>query len=295
MGALNVLLDATLRMATALVWPALGELLIERTGIFNISLEASMLWGALGGLAGSLWLGDPWGGVGAGAVLGALSSLAFGALVVRGRLDAVLTGTDVNLIAYGGTGFLYRTGFGKTGTGAAVPLLRPALHIDLPIVGTLAGQSLLFYAALAAAAVIAYWLARTQRGVQWRACGEDPQSAQLQGIAVSRVRMLACLWGGALAGVGGAFLVVGSTGVFVERMSAGRGFMALPIVVLGSWRAGGIWAGALLFGLAGAMQFFFQALDTGLPYQLFLVLPYVLTLAVLALRRRRTRGPAVLA
>lgn len=293
-AALTVLIDATLRMATALAWPALGETLMERTGTLNISLEASVLWGALGGLLGALALGDPWGGVALGAALGLLSSLAFGLCVERGRLNAVLAGTGVNLIALGGTGFVYREMFGRTGTGAAVPLLGPLVPNAVPLVGPFLSQSALFVLAGLAATGLHYFLFRTQRGLTWRACGEDPRAAADQGIAVTRVRLAATAVGGAMAGVGGAFLVVAATGVFVERMSAGRGFMALAIVALGRWRPGGVWLGALLFGLAGAAQFFFQALGTGLPYHVFLMLPYVLTLAVLALRKPGEGGPAVL-
>lgn len=293
-AALTVLIDATLRMATALAWPALGETLMERTGVLNIGLEASVLWGALGGLLGALALGDPWGGVALGAGLGLVSSLAFGLCVERGRLNAVLAGTAMNLVALGGTGFVYRHLFGRTGTGAAVPLLGPLLSNETPLVGPLLGQSALFGLALVAAGVLHVFLFRTRAGLRWRACGEDPRAAADQGIAVTRVRLAATALGGALAGVGGAFLVVAATGVFVERMSAGRGFMALAIVALGRWRPGGVWLGALLFGLAGAAQFFFQALGTGAPYHVFLMLPYVLTLAVLALRRPGESGPAVL-
>lgn len=293
-AALTVLIDATLRMATALVWPALGATLMERTGILNIGIEASVLWGALGGLLGALALGDPWGGVALGAALGMLSSLAFGLCVERGRFNAVLAGTAVNLIALGGTAFVYRELFGRTGTGAAVPLLEPLMPSALPLVGPIFSQTALFVLAALAAAAMHVFFFRTQPGLVWRACGEDPRAAADQGVAVTRIRLAATSVGGAMAGIGGAFLVVAATGVFVERMSAGRGFMALAIVVLGRWRPGGVWLGALLFGMAGAAQFFFQALGTGLPYHVFLMLPYVLTLAVLAARKPGAGGPAVL-
>lgn len=293
-AAFTVLIDATLRISTALVWPALGETLMERTGILNISIEASVLWGALGGLLGALALGDPWGGVALGAALGMLSSLAFGLCVERGRFNAVLAGTAVNLVALGGTAFVYREFFGRTGTGAAVPLLGPLVPSALPLAGPIFSQSALFGLAIVAAAAMHGFLFHTQRGLTWRACGEDPRAAADQGVAVTGVRLTAAALGGALAGVGGAFLVVAATGVFVENMSAGRGFMALAIVVLGRWRPGGAWLGAMLFGLAGALQFFFQALGTGVPYQIFLMLPYLLTLAVLALRKPGADAPAVL-
>jgi simple sugar transport system permease protein len=294
MTAFNVLIDATLRMATGLAFPALGELLIERSGLFNIGLEACVLWGALGGLVGSLWLGDPYAGIAVGAMFGLLNGLLFGLLVVPGRMNAVLVGTALNLIALGGTGFVYRAMFGHTGTGAAVPLLSPMLQTDLPAAGPLLSQSLMLPVAVALTASLGWFFFRTRAGVQWRACGEDAEAAAMQGVQVSRVRLAACALGCMLAGVGGAFLVVGAAGVFVERMSAGRGFMALAIVVLGRWRPGGVLAGALLFGVAGALQFFFQALGTGVAYQWLLMLPYVLTLAVLALGRRSNAAPALL-
>lgn len=273
-----ILMDGTIRQATALVLPALGELLMERSGVLNIGLEGCMLWGAFAGLVGTLSWG-PQAGLACGLVAGVANGVVFGWLTALRKTNAIVAGMAVNLLALGGTGFLYRLVYGKTGTGASVELL-PKLGAWA---GPLANQTWMPLAAVLLAWLLQYGLTRTYWGVGLRACGGNPAAARMQGVPVAALRFWACIIGSGLAGVGGAFLVVGSTGVFVERMTAGRGFMALAIVILGRWNAWGVCAAAVMFGGAVAAQFAVQAMATGIAYQWFLMLPYVITLATLAL------------
>jgi general nucleoside transport system permease protein len=291
------ILAATIRTATPLALAALGELLVERAGLINIGLEGAILAGAFGALVGATA-----GGVGggyAGAVGGGLLVAAlFAFCVIALRADQIITGTALTLLSVGATGTLYRALYGSSGaalslpTSGAMPI--PGLS-SLPVIGpALFAQPAITYVAYLLAPALAWWLARTHAGLALRALGERPAAAEAAGISINRVRTLAVLAGGALGGLAGGTLVLAQAGTFAENMSAGRGFIAIAIVVLGRWRPFGVAAGALLFGAASALQFAFQAMGWDAPYQLFLVIPYLLTLAALAGAVGRARAPAAL-
>ena len=295
--ALTPFLAATIRTATPLALAALGELVVERTGLINIGLEGAVLAGAFGALAGAT-AGGVAGGY-AGALLGGLligALFAFCVLVLRA--DQIITGMALTLLAVGATGTLYRALYGASGAAlhapTSGPLAIPGL-VAVPVVGeALFDQPAVTYLVYVLAPLLAWWLARTHAGLALRAIGERPDAAAAAGIAVTRVRTLAVLTGGALGGLAGGTLVLAQAGTFVENMSAGRGFIALAIVVLGRWRPLGVALGALLFGAASALQFAFQAMGWGAPYQIFLAAPYLLTLAALAGAMGRARAPAAL-
>jgi simple sugar transport system permease protein len=165
----------------------------------------------------------------------------------------------------------------------------------LPLIGhALFAQPAITYVAYLLAPALAWWLARTHAGLALRAVGERPEAAEAAGIDLIRVRVMAILLGGVLGGLAGGTLVLAQAGTFAEGMSAGRGFIAIAIVVLGRWRPLGVAVGALVFGGASALQFAFQAMGWSAPYQLFLVAPYLLTLAALAGAVGRTRPPGAL-
>jgi general nucleoside transport system permease protein len=291
------LLAATIRTATPLALAALGEVLVERAGLINIGLEGALLAGAFGALVGATG-----GGVAAGyagAVVGGLLIAALFALfVVRLRANQIITGTALTLLSMGATGTLYRALYGSTGAALNVPTSAPFAIpglSSLPMIGpALFAQPPITYFAYLLAPALAWWLTRTHAGLALRAIGERPEAAEAAGIAVDRVRVFAILIGGALGGVAGGTLVLAQAGTFAEGMSAGRGFIAIAIVVLGRWRPLGVALGALLFGAASALQFAFQAMGWNAPYQFFLVAPYVLTLAALAGAQGRARPPAAL-
>jgi len=290
-------LAATVRTAVPLALAAMGELLVERAGLINIGLEGAILAGAFGALVGASAAGVV-AGFAMSIVAGMIVGMLFALWVVAFRSDQIITGTALTLLSVGATGTLYRTLFGSAGAALALPTSGPrALPglASLPLVGgAVFAQPPVTYLAYLLPFVLAWWMGRTHAGLALRAIGEHPEAAEAAGIAVDRVRTAAILAGGALGGLAGGTLVLAQAGTFAEGMSAGRGFIAIAIVVLGRWTPFGVAGGALLFGAASALQFAFQATGWKAPYQLFLVAPYVLTLLVLAGAVGRARAPAAL-
>jgi ABC-type uncharacterized transport system permease subunit len=288
-------LAAMVRVATPLAFAALGETLVQRGGIINLGLEGAMLAGALGAAIGAAG-GGTLEGVLLAAVVGTLTSAVVAAAVVGARADQIITGTAVTLGAIGLTGVIARQRFGALGVGLDLPTLDPVAIPGLaaiPIIGpAFFTQSLLTYLAYLMIPAIWWLLFRTRFGLELRATGESVESTRAMGVRTGRVRVVSLLLGGALAGLAGATLVLAQVGTFTEKMTAGRGFIAIAIVVLGRWHPGGVALAALLFGGATALQFLFQASDTGVPYQLFLALPYLLALAALAVAVGRAKAPA---
>lgn len=290
-------LAATIRTATPLVLAAMGEVIVERAGLINIGLEGAILAGAFGALAGATAAGVG-AGFAAAIVAGVLVALLFAICVVWLRADQIIVGTAITLLSLGGTGTLYRALFGQSGAAltlpTAAPIPIPGLA-SIPVVGMpLFAQPVTTYLAYAIVPLLAWWIRRTHAGLALRAIGERPEAAEAAGINVPRYRVLAVLFGGAMGGLAGGTLVLAQAGTFAEGMSAGRGYIAIAIVVLGRWTPLGVAGGALVFGAASALQFAFQAMGWNAPYQLFLVLPYLLTLAALAGAVGRARQPAAL-
>ncbi len=290
-------LAATIRTATPLALAALGEVLVERAGLINIGLEGAILAGAFGALVGATTGGLGMGyavAVGAGLIVGALFALC----VVGLKADQIITGTALTLLSVGATGTLYRAMYGSAGAALSLPTSAPLPVPGLasvPWIGAaLFAQPPVTYFVYLLAPTLAWWLGHTHAGLALRAIGERPDAAVAAGVRVSRVQVMAVLAGGALGGLAGGTLVLAQAGTFAENMSAGRGFIAIAIVVLGRWRPIGVALGALLFGAASALQFAFQAMGWDAPYQLFLVVPYLLTLAALAGAMGRARAPAAL-
>lgn len=288
------LLESTVRTATPLAFAALGELVTERAGVINLGLEGAIIAGCLGALLAS-GAGGPLAGFAGGALAGMAVAALFALFVVTLRTDQIIAGTALTLVGLGATGTAFRA-FSSAGslptaaTVGAVPI--PGLSA-LPVVGpVLFDQPLPTYALYLIVPALAWWLARTHAGLALRATGERVEAARAAGIRTARVRWLAILFGGAMAGLSGATLVLAQVGSFNEGMSAGRGFIAVAIVVLGRWSASGTAAGAVVFGAAFALQFAAQSRGWTLPYQVFLALPYVLTLLLLATLRGRAAAPA---
>ncbi|MFY7923111.1 MAG: ABC transporter permease [Gemmatimonas sp.] len=299
MSALDIgtgFIEATVRTATPLALAALGECISERAGVINIGLEGSIIAGALGATvaAGVIGVG---GGFAAGAAAGMAVAAIFACFTVGAKANQIITGTAITMFALGLTGTLYRTLFGTSGVALNTPttgaVAIPGLS-SIPLVGPgMFHQPIITYVTMLLAPLLAWWLQRTHRGLALRAIGEYPDAAIAAGVAPRRLQALAVLFAGAMAGLAGATLVLAQAGTFVEGMSAGRGFIAIAIVVLGRWKPLGVAAAALLFGAANSLQTLFQSAGwTGVPYQLFLALPYVLTLLVLAGASGRAAAPA---
>lgn len=290
-------LAATIRTATPLALAALGELVLERAGMINIGLEGAILAGAFGALVGGT-AGGVAGGY-AGAMLGGcLVAALFAVLVVWRNADQIITGTALTLLSIGATGTLYHLMYGSQGAALGLATSAPyplPLLAELPIIGRpLFAQPPITYFVYLLVPAIAWVMARTHLGLAVRAVGEHPEAAAVAGIRVRRLRLAAVLMNGVLGGLAGGALVLAQAGTFAENMSAGRGFIAIAIVVLGRWRPFGVAIAALVFGAASALQFAFQAMGFTAPYQLFLMIPYVLTLAGLAGAGGRARAPAAL-
>ena len=290
-------LSAAIRIATPLLLAALGEMLAERGGVINLGVEGAMLSGALAAALGAA-AGGTGAGLAASVAAGLLLSAIFAAATVGARADQIISGTATTLLAVGVTGAVYQATFGSAGAGLSLPTLAavpvPGLA-SLPVLGpVLFKQPVTTYVGFLAVPLCWWFLFRTRTGLALRATGESPERARAAGVPGRRLQFAATLAGGAFAGLAGGTLVLAQVGTFAERMTAGRGFIAIAIVVLGRWHPVGVLGAALLFGAATALQFVFQAMGLAVPYQLFLMLPYLLTLLLLAGLVGGVKAPAAL-
>ena len=295
--ALTGLLEGTVRTATPLAIAALGEAVAERAGVINIGLEGAIVAGALGAVIAAGAGGVAVGFAGA-MVAGVAVAAVFAAFVLALRVDQIITGTAITLLALGVTGSVYRVAYGAGGAALDTPTIGPLPLPGLsaiPVLGpAFFAQPVTTYVAMLLAPAAWWWMFHTHGGLGLRACGEHPAAAEAAGVRVGRVQAAAVLVGGALGGLAGGTLVLAQAGTFVEGMSSGRGFIAIAIVVLGRWHPLGVLAAALVFGAGSSMQFLFQAMGWQAPYQLFLATPYLLTLFALATVRSRGAAPAAL-
>jgi ABC-type uncharacterized transport system permease subunit len=295
---LTSLLQSTVTMTVPLLLAALGELLAERGGVINIGIEGLLLTGAFAAMAVTYFTGRPLLGLTAAWFAGLVLAGLFAYVVTVHAANQVVAGIALNLLAVGVTGVAYRAIFGVTGAALTVSGLAPhrtPLLASLPIVGpSFFNQTVLGYLAFVLVPCLAFGLYRTFPGLKLRMVGENPHAAAAQGVAVRLTQALGVLGCGVLAASAGAYLSIAYAKTFVEGMSAGRGFIALAIVIFGRWSAWGILGAAVLFGFVTALQFHVQALGLSIPYQFLLMFPYVLTLLVLAGYAGTTRAPAAL-
>jgi general nucleoside transport system permease protein len=280
-------LASAIKLATPLILAGTGELIAERTGVINIGLEGMMLSGAFFGFLIS-WLTDGfWLGVIAGAGAGMAIAALMALLSINIRADQIVVGVGLNILALGVTTFTFRQIFlsrGEVILSQPAPLRIPLLS-HLPILGrALFSQTMLVYVAFVLVAVAWFVLYRTSWGLAIRAAGEVPSAADTAGVSVAKIRWIGTLVAGAMSGVAGAFLSIGQLGLFVEGMSAGRGFIALAAVIFGGWGPFGVMGAGLVFGGADALQIRIQAAPS-VPRQVWLALAIVAVLYV-AIRSR---------
>jgi simple sugar transport system permease protein len=287
-------LAAAIRVATPLLLAATGETVTQRSGVLNLGLEGMMLAGALAATLGATVSG-PWTGVALAVLLGMALAGVFALVTIGARADQVIAGTAITLGAVGLTGTIYRQAYGAAGAGLDLPTLAPIpipLFSTVPLLGpALFSQPAPTYLGLFAVPAVWWLLFRTRIGLALRATGESAAVARASGVPTRLVRAIAVITGGGFAGLAGATLVLAQVGTFAEKMTAGRGYVAIAIVVLGRWHPVGVAIAALAFGAAMALQFLFQTLGIDTPYQLFLMLPYVLALLALAGVVGRVRAP----
>ncbi len=295
---LEAFLVSTIAMATPILLAALGELLVEESGIINVGIEGAMLAGAFFALSGVYFTGSIAVGLTCGIAAATAINAMLGVLLINLAVNQVVAGTALNIFAAGITGVFYRKFFGITGKAFIVsPLHALALGplARIPFFGPmLFDQSPLVYLAFLLVSVFAWLIRRTRYGLRVRAAGERPEAADALGLDVYALRWQALIVSGVLTGLAGAFLTLVYANTFVENISAGRGFVALAVVILGQRNSWGVAAASILFGAAMALQFGLQALGTAVPYQLFLALPYALTLIVLAFFGGQARDPSAL-
>ena len=268
--------------ATPLLIASLGELVVERSGVLNLGVEGMMVMGAVSGFAVAQITGSPWIGMIAAVIVGALFSLLFGVLALSLVTNQVATGLALTLLGLGLSGLIGESFVGQAG------IKLPSLHIpfvsDIPLVGRLLfGQDPIFYLSIILTLGVVWFLFKTRAGLTLRSVGDSHTSAHALGIKVILVRYLAVMFGGACAGLAGAHLSLVYTPQWVENMTAGRGWIALALVVFASWRPIRLVAGAYLFGAVGILQLHAQALGLGIPSQLLSSLPYLATVIVLVL------------
>jgi ABC-type uncharacterized transport system permease subunit len=291
----SALIAAMLRFATPLAWGALAGIVSERSGVVNIGIEGMMLMGAYFGILGADITGSWVTGLLIAMAAGGVLALVHAVFSVSLRADQIVGGVAINFLALGITGYLFVDRYGEQGTpdnvsrvpDVSIPLIR-----DIPFVGDAIGRAnLLTWLALLAVAGLALFLFRTPRGLRLRAIGEHPRAAETVGLSVIRTRYLAVIASGMFAALGGAYLSIGFLGSFSQNLTAGRGYIALAVVICGKWRPGLALCFALLFGFSSAIA---QRLPTFSESGavLFQALPYVLTIIVVAGVIGRSRPPA---
>jgi len=288
MGMLEAILITVATASTPLLIAALGELVVERSGVLNLGVEGMMIMGAVTGFGVALTTGSPWLGIFAAIVVGAAFSLLFGFLTLTLVTNQVATGLALTLLGLGLSGML---GEGFVGLpGVKLPNLYIPVLSDLPLVGRLVfGQDPIFYLSIALTIGVSWFLFRSRAGLTLRSVGDNHASAHALGIKVIAIRYMAVLFGGACAGLAGAYLSLVYTPQWVENMTAGRGWIAVALVVFASWRPWRALAGAYLFGAVTIGQLHAQALGIGVPSQLLSSLPYLATILVLVLISRNRR------
>ncbi len=293
------LLAAAVRLAAPILLAALGEIFTERAGILNLGLEGIMLMGALAGFAGAYATGSLWLGVLTAMLCGAVMGLLMGFMSVTAKVNQVVAGLGITILVSGLSTLLFRLFVGLLSTPPTIDMFPeqpiPGLS-QIPVLGEMFfSHNILVYLALILVPVAWVVLYRTRFGLALRAVGERPDAVDTRGLSVDRLRYLSLIIGGALAGLGGAFLPLASLGLFWTQITAGRGFIAIAVVVFARWDPVRALWGALLFGGAMALQLSLQTLKMPIPSELLLMLPYVITIIVLVGVSRRAEFPAAFA
>ena len=266
----------------------------------NLSIEGNMLIGAFAGFLVAHQTGSLWLGVIAAATAASVSGLFMAFLSTTLKLDQIIAALAINLLAQGITFYLYRVIFGDVGAGnmptlKTFDLVRIPLLSRVPVLGTiLFTQYPLTYIAFILVPLVAFFLKRTRPGLELRLLGENPRAADMRGIGVASHQYLAVTFGAMMAGVGGAFLTLTTSGLFVNNITAGRGFIAFALVWFGNWSPPRILLGALFFGFLDSLQLELQSSGVPVPSELLLALPYVLTIVAMLANRSRAGAPQAL-
>jgi len=286
------ILAATIRIATPLILAALGELITERAGILNLGVEGTMLMAAFAGFAGSFAMGSTAAGLLFAMAAGALMSFLMVFMAATLKVEQVVTGLALNMLAAGMSLYLFKIYFETMSLPMTevMPFLPIPFLSELPYVGPVFVQKGLTYLAFLMVPAVWFFLYRTKWGLEIRVLGENPKVIDTKGMNVTLRQYAAAMMGGVLIGLGGAFVTIGSVVRFVPDITAGRGWLALVIVIAGNWRPSGILMAALVFAFLDALQLQIQGIGVDLPYQIFLALPYVVAVVLMVLKSRRGRS-----
>jgi ABC-type uncharacterized transport system permease subunit len=289
------LIAATLRVATPLIFGTLGELICERAGILNLGIEGTMFAGAFTGFTVAYASGSLWLGFGAAVLAGVISGLLMGLLTVQLGVNQHVSGLGLTLLLTGLSLFTYRIVFGERSVPPSIATFGKLSPFDsIPGLGPIFDQYTLTYIAILLVPVFWWLIYRTNFGLQLRAAGENPEATDAAGVNVFRVRYLALAIGGGLMGAGGAFLSLAQLGSFIFGIVAGRGWVCIALIIFANWHPVRVLWGALLFGGVFALQLRLQSTGLKLPYELFLALPYLVTIIALTLAGRNASAPAAL-
>jgi simple sugar transport system permease protein len=283
--SLFAMLRESMIRATPLILGALSGLWCEKSGVVNIAIEGMMLSGAFTAVAATSMSGSPWVGIIAAVLTGGLMASLHAVLSIKYKVDQIISGTVINILAVGATRYLnvrLLTPSGNNAPGTFSVISLPVLS-DIPILGKMFFEHqptvfLMFILVAASAVIITY----TTWGLRTRAIGEHPRAADTLGVRVNRMRYINVIIGGLVAGIGGAYFSLGEVGRFEDNMTNGKGFVALAALIFGKWTALGGMAAGLLFGFADALQDKMQILKVGIPAEFLQMTPYVLTVIVLA-------------
>jgi general nucleoside transport system permease protein len=298
------LVFSTIRLATPLVWAAIGGLYSERSGVINIALEGLMLAGAFTAAAVTFYTHSAWAGVGAAMMAAAFFALLLAVVCIRFKANEVVAGTGINILFLGLPAVLSGALFLSSGSTPQIPQeeLLPTLAQVLPVAPQwriLTDVSVISFLALLLVWLTSYVLYWTPFGLRLRSVGENPEAADAAGVRVTRIRYVGVVLSGVLAGVGGAYLSIGQSSLFTRNMTAGRGFIALAALIFGKWRPVQTMLACVLFGFADALTIQMQGvvkLPSGedVPVQFIQMIPYIVTIVVLAGFIGQSRAPGAL-
>ncbi|MCW1970883.1 MAG: ABC transporter permease [Anaerolineae bacterium] len=285
-----------IRLATPYLFAALGEMFAQRSGVVNLGVEGIMLVGAFTGFAVATWTSNLWLALFCAAVVGIIMGLAMSYISVNMQAEQGISGIGMHLFGLGLSSLLFKKWLGSTKAITGFQPIKIPILGDIPIIGEIFfNHNILVYIAFLLVPIAAWVLNKTTFGLKIRAVGVKPEAADSLGVSVARIRYSCVTFGGMMAGIAGAALPLALINLFQENMTSGIGFIAVALVYFGGWSPTGVMLGALLFSLVNALQLWIQVLDKDkvIPSDFALMLPYIMTIAVLAFGKR-TNQPAAL-
>lgn len=295
MTVLVGILASGIRLATPYLYAAIGETFSQRSGVLNLGVEGQMLLGAFSAFYVAIQTGNLWLGVLSAMIVGALLGLAMAFVTVNLQAVQGISGIGFYLFGLGLSDLLFQKLLGTVETVKGFPKVELPVLSDLPVLGEIFfRQNILVYLAFAMVPLAWFVLNKTTLGLKIRAVGENPEAADSLGVSVARIRYFTVILGGTLSGIAGASLSIALLNVFQQNMTSGLGFIAVSLVYFGAWRPWGVMGGALLFSLVNSLQLWVQVLGIPIPSDIAVMMPYILTIFVLAISVSRVRAPSAL-